>query len=585
MEVFLFVFVFFYPVFMAIYWTTGAIIFFNRRESRNAKRPELETHPKVAILVPCHNEASCIRDALLQLSKNHYPSFEIIAINDGSTDQTGEILNELTGEIENLKVVNLTRNYGKAIALKSGVMASTSEFVMCIDADALLDKDALFWMIKHFQNGPRVGAVTGNPRVLNKTSLLSRIQIGEFSAIVGMVKRTQRNIGRIFTVSGVNTCFRLAALHDVGYWSADTVTEDIDISWKLQLRYWDIRYEPRAITWILVPETLASLWKQRLRWAQGGFEAATKYAKEMFQWRNRRMWIIGIEYWVSLVWCYSLGFTVLCWAATHTVPTEYWPESLRIQTILPEWSGVALAMVCLLQFAVGLAIDSLYEKRGLFRYIFWAIWYPAVYWIINATTTIVAVYKHFLKSGEKRHGRWESPTRSLLYAPLRIREARSQHEQRRLFWRIVPESKKFAEVLVTFISWSLWVYLITPLLSLVVWGLGAHLFMDKMLTAAGYQALLNTAGFFVLIAVMWVSLASWIVWNKKRYAGKRNRRSRSLPTVTMDDMSKAMCTQNGEVKHLRETTESFLYYDDEQSPVVDTITTTSNVVALKPATA
>jgi len=505
--------------------------------------------------------------------------------NDRATAPTGEILNDLTGKIENLKVVNLTLNYGKAIALNSGVMACTSEFIMCIDADALLDKDALFWMIKHFQNGPRVGAVTGNPRVLNKTSLLSRIQIGEFSAIVGMVKRTQRNIGRIFTVSGVNTCFRLTAIHDVGYWSSDTVTEDIDISWKLQLRYWDIRYEPRAITWILVPETLASLWKQRLRWAQGGFEAATKYAKEMFQWRNRRMWIIGVEYWVSLVWCYSLGFTVLCWAATHTLPTEYWPDSLRIQTILPEWSGVALAMVCLLQFAVGLAIDSLYEKRGLFRYIFWAIWYPAVYWIINATTTIVAVYKHFLKSEGKRHGRWESPTRSLLYAPLRIREARSQNEQRRLFWRIVPESKKFAEVLVTFISWSLWVYLITPLLSLVVWGLGAYLFMDKMLTAAGYQALLNTAGFFVLIAVMWVSLASWIVWNKKRYAGKRNRRSRSLPTVTMDDMSKAMCTRNGEVKHLRETTESFLYYDDEQSPVVDTITATATVVTLKPATA
>ena len=103
MELFLFVFVFFYPVFMAIYWTTGALIFFNRRESRNAKRPELKTHPKVAILVPCHNEASCVRDALLQLSKNHYPSFEIIAINDGSTDRTGEILNELTGEIEKLK--------------------------------------------------------------------------------------------------------------------------------------------------------------------------------------------------------------------------------------------------------------------------------------------------------------------------------------------------------------------------------------------------------------------------------------------------------------------------------------------------
>jgi hypothetical protein len=83
--------------------------------------------------------------------------------------------------------------------------------------------------------------------VQNKRRLLARIQIGEFASIIGMVKRSQRDIGRIFTVSGVHVCFRRRALHDAGYWSPETVTEDIDISWRLQLHYWDIRYEPRAL--------------------------------------------------------------------------------------------------------------------------------------------------------------------------------------------------------------------------------------------------------------------------------------------------------------------------------------------------
>ena len=570
MELFMFVFVFFYPLFMAIYWMTGAVIFFARREDRSNNVPKLKSCPKVAILVPCHNEAPCIKDAILQLSKNNYPSFEIIAINDGSTDATGEILKQLTTEINTLKVVTLTKNYGKAMALRSGVMASTSEFIMCIDADALLDKDALFWMIKHFQHGPRVGAVTGNPRVINKTGLLSKIQIGEFSAIVGMVKRTQRNIGRIFTISGVNTCFRLSALHDAGYWSSDTVTEDIDISWKLQLRYWDIRYEPRAITWILVPETISSLWKQRLRWAKGGFEAAKKYTKEIFKWRNRRMWIIGAEYWISLLWCYALAFTVACWAATQVLPADVMPESLAIQTLIPKWPGVALAIVCMLQFTLGLIIDGLYEKRGLLKYLFWAIWYPAIYWILNAATTVVAIPTVLFARKKTKHARWVSPGRSLLHNPVLLRKDRKKTEHRLLFRRIVPQTKKFAELTIMFISWSLWVYLITPLLSLVVWGLGAYLFMDKMLTPASYEILQNAAGFAGLIIAMWVALAVWITWNKQRY-GKTDRRKNSLPDITTDQMSNKMKTKNGEVNHLRSKRESFIYFDDNDAPVIDLV--------------
>ena len=82
----------------------------------------------------------------------------------------------------------------------------------------------------HLANGPRVGAVTGNPRIRNRSTLLGRLQVGEFSSIIGLIKRAQRIYGRIFTVSGVIAGFRISALHQVGYWNTDMVTEDIDVS-------------------------------------------------------------------------------------------------------------------------------------------------------------------------------------------------------------------------------------------------------------------------------------------------------------------------------------------------------------------
>ncbi len=583
MELLFFVFIFFYPLFMAVYWITGSLLFYFRWE-RQRKPPVLNDHPLVALLVPCHNEETSVRDVIHQLVANEYPNIEIIAINDGSTDNTGAILVELSAQHPQLKVVTLTRNYGKAAALRMGVMATAAEYVMCIDADALLEKDALFWMIKHFQDGPRVGAVTGNPRVVNNKSLLGRVQIGEFSAIVGMVKRTQRSVGRVFTVSGVNAMFRVAALHDVGYWSSETVTEDIDISWKLQLRRWDIRFEPRAVTWILVPEDFQALWKQRLRWAQGGYEAAVKFGGDIFRWENRRMWIVGMEYWISVLWCYALMFTVFCWAATNLLPEGYWPSVLQVPTMVPGWTGVILASACLLQFSVGLLIDRQYERRGLFKHMFWAIWYPAIYWFLSAATTVVAVPKGMLKRRRKeKYARWVSPDRALIATPQWLHQRRKKAEHRAFFWKIIPNPKKAAETAIMVLSWTMWVYLIVPLVSLLLWASGVFLFMDRMINPASYATVMQAYGYGTAILAMWCALAGWIVWNQRRY-GRRNRRSVSMPSVSLEQMSHRIGISALEVERIRNGKRVALHFDESDRPVVESVLP-GNVVSMGSAAA
>ncbi len=169
-------------------------------------------------------------------------------------------------------MIQLYENKGKANALHLGAHASKAEFLICLDSDAILDQDAPYYLIHHFlHKGERLGAVTGNPRIRNRNTLLSRIQLVEYSSIIGSIKRTQRILEKM-TVSGVVVAFRKKALVDVGLWDRDMITEDIAVSWKLQQRFWDIRYEPRALCWMLVPETLKGIWKQRVRWAQGGQE-------------------------------------------------------------------------------------------------------------------------------------------------------------------------------------------------------------------------------------------------------------------------------------------------------------------------
>ncbi|QSA99050.1 poly-beta-1,6 N-acetyl-D-glucosamine synthase [Methylococcus sp. EFPC2] len=408
-------FVFYYPLVMAYAWMIGAVIYYLRWERRDgdteADVPSLTDYPPVAILVPCYNEGENIRETIEYLLRQKYPNYEIVAINDGSRDNTLAILKGLADRHDKVRVVNLATNQGKAMALRAGALLTESEYLVCIDGDALLGPEAITWMMRHFLASPRVGAVTGNPRIRTRSTLLGKIQVGEFSAIVGLIKRAQRTYGRIFTVSGVIAAFRKSALHEAGYWSNDMVTEDIDISWKLQLNGWNIRFEQNALCWVLMPETLQGLWKQRLRWSQGGAEVLLRYSSRVFSWAARRMWPIYLECLLSIVWSYLMVVALTIWSVSQVFDLQ----RHAISALIPDWTGMLLSVTCLAQFGVSLAIDSRYEAKigGVSRYYYWMIWYPLVYWLNNVATTVVG----FLKAVAKEQGQravWVTLDRGVL---------------------------------------------------------------------------------------------------------------------------------------------------------------------------
>lgn len=398
--------VFWYPVAMGLLWIVGSIIYYFRIETKDPI-PLLDT-PMVSVLVPTFNESAQIAETVERLNHLDYPNYEILLLNDGSSDDTAEIEHKLARKYGKVRVVDLKENCGKANALDLGFMAAKGEYLVCVDGDSYLDEKCIRYMIAHFVhpgNGERVGAVTGNPRVRNRSSLLASIQLCEYASIISMIKRTQRIWGKVMTVSGVVVAYRKRALLECGLWDRDLITEDIGVTWKLERNFWDVRYEPNALCWMLVPETLKGLYRQRKRWAQGGQEVMFRHFNIFTSWKRRRLYPVFTEQLLSLVW-------VLCWLLLTL--TEIFYLFYHADTYIPYlWKSQFLSVICMLQFVVALNLERKYDKT-IFKYILSAAWYPVVYWIVNGVVSLSAFPRTLISVVKKQKlATWKSPDRGI----------------------------------------------------------------------------------------------------------------------------------------------------------------------------
>lgn len=388
-----------YPIVTSIMWMVTALIFRWRWEDAappDAAQPD-SSLPFVSVLVPAHNEAAVIARSVQAMLKLDYPSFEVIVIDDGSTDDTLAALAPLMAD-ERLRVVHKASNEGKAMALNDALPLARGEILMGLDADAEPDPMMLRFIVPHFDS-PRVAAVTGNPRVRNTDTFLSRLQAVEFSSIISLLRRAQRVWGRIVTVSGVVAAMRRSAVYDVGGYSPDMPTEDIELTWKLQKRHYDVRYEPRAVCWMTVPQSWRGLWRQRLRWARGLAQVLQRHADVMVTWKSRRLWPVYVESSLSILWSVCFVFLALLWTLSYSVGLPPIGASP-----IPNLWGMAIATLCLLQLLIGVLIDRRYDP-GIVRFLPYAVWYPIIYWAFLALTTVVAL-PSLVRRPSKQAVRW-----------------------------------------------------------------------------------------------------------------------------------------------------------------------------------
>lgn len=371
-----------YPIVTSIMWMITSL-FFRVRWEKNQPSPLLTAFPKVSVLVPAHNEAQMIGSALQAAVAIDYPDLEIVVVDDGSTDETRAIVESyvIKGQV---RLILKNQNEGKAMALNDALPCLNGEIILIMDADAEPEPDILLHLLPHFEHA-RVAAVTGNPRVKNVDTFLARLQLIEFSSIVSLLRRSQRIWGRIMTVSGVVAAFRKSALLDVGGFSPEMPTEDIELTWKLQKRFWDVRYEPRAIVWMTVPSGFSGLINQRRRWSRGLMQVLRKHADVMAHWKFRRMWPIFIESCLSILWSACFVLLTSLWIVSYAV--GYPPVGAHP---IPNLWGMVIATLAMLQLLTGSLMDRRYDPDTI-KYYFYAVYYPIVYWMILAVANFISI--------------------------------------------------------------------------------------------------------------------------------------------------------------------------------------------------
>lgn len=239
--------------------------------------------PPITVIIPAYNEGVVIGAAIRSLLRQDYPRFEVLVVDDGSTDDTYLCAKEFEGEHGPAMVRVITKNNGgKAAALNTGIALARHPIVLCMDGDSLLSPDTLRRGVRHFRD-PRVGAVAGNVKVSNRVNLWTRLQALEYIEGLNMARRAQGFMRAVNIVPGPIGLFRRKVLVEVGGYETNTYAEDADLTLKVLASGWRIVYEDEAVAYTEAPETLNSLIKQRYRWTRGILQALRKRRRAVFR--------------------------------------------------------------------------------------------------------------------------------------------------------------------------------------------------------------------------------------------------------------------------------------------------------------
>ena len=231
--------------------------------------------PEVSILIPAYNEEAVIVDTVRAALASDYPKLEVLVVDDGSTDRTAELVRANFGRDQRVRLL-LQSNHGKPSALNHALGEAIGEIAVSIDADTIVDPEAVPRLVRHFVD-PRVGAVAGNVKVMNRNRWITRWQALEYITSQNLEKRAFDLLNCIPVVPGAAGAWRTDLLRSSGGFSGDTVAEDTDLTLTIRRNGWKILYDEDAIGRTEVPETVDALVRQRFRWTFGTLQAVWKH--------------------------------------------------------------------------------------------------------------------------------------------------------------------------------------------------------------------------------------------------------------------------------------------------------------------
>jgi cellulose synthase/poly-beta-1,6-N-acetylglucosamine synthase-like glycosyltransferase/peptidoglycan/xylan/chitin deacetylase (PgdA/CDA1 family) len=331
-----------------------------RRHSRRILAVDPAFAPPVSVLVPAFNEAVGIEASVRSLCSQDYPDFEVIVIDDGSTDATAAIVERLIAEVGPARCSLLRQaNAGKSNALNTGLRLTRGEIIVTVDGDTAFAPGALAELVRPMQ-GRQVGAVSGNTKVANRHRVLGRWQHLEYTMGFNLDRRMYDTLGCMPTVPGAIGAFRTRALEEVGGFSDDTLAEDTDLTMALHRAGWRVVYQPSAVAFTEVPQGFHDLWLQRYRWSYGTMQSAWKHRRAVIEGGNsRRLGLIGLPYLVL----FQIVFPLL--GPVVDLFALYGFLFLDRKAVLAYWLGFTLIQLVVTVYALRLDRESLRDIWAL----------------------------------------------------------------------------------------------------------------------------------------------------------------------------------------------------------------------------
>ena len=362
---------------------------------RSTKRrpPEPDYLPPVVVVVPAYNEAVGIERAIRSLAASDYPDFEVIVVDDGSTDETAEVVEGLA--LEHVRVLRKP-NGGKASALNRGIDASSAPVVVMVDGDTVFEPEALRRLVQPLGN-PTVGAVSGNTKVGNRGGLLGRWQHIEYVTGFNLDRRMYEVLQCTPTVPGAIGAFRRDALAEVGGVPGDTLAEDTDLTLAIGRTGRRVVYAMDARAWTEAPSSLGDLWRQRYRWSFGTMQAVWKHKGALVTRnpRERRIGRLALPYMILFQIALPMGAPLIDLLALYGLLFgNTWP-------VLAFWLVFNVLQLLLATFAFRMDNEPL---RPL-----WAL--PLQQFVYRQLMYVVIIESTFSAlAGARAH--WRHPTRT-----------------------------------------------------------------------------------------------------------------------------------------------------------------------------
>jgi cellulose synthase/poly-beta-1,6-N-acetylglucosamine synthase-like glycosyltransferase/peptidoglycan/xylan/chitin deacetylase (PgdA/CDA1 family) len=350
-----------------------------------------------SILVPAYNEQENIRGTIESLLRSAYGKKEIVVIDDGSTDNTSGVVQEVIDANPEAPIRLLrVKNGGKASALNHGIEVSTHEICIVIDADAVLDPYALHYFLPHFRD-PAVGAVAGRVNTTSNRGFLNLFQSLEYAMGQNIDKRAFSVLGCVGVVPGPAGAWRKECLIKAGGFSTETLVEDQDMTLTIMRQGKRIVYEERAISYTETPDTVKNFLKQRFRWIYGTIQCF---------WKNKGVFIEQPASWMSVIVMPNIFIFNILLPLTY----PFADLALLIGLIFGEWHTMVLPFLLFSCVDIAYAAIGVWEEeetakllsgvplqRVSYRQL---IYYTVVKSVVRAIEGTGSGWNKFQKTGE-----------------------------------------------------------------------------------------------------------------------------------------------------------------------------------------